>query len=175
MQNLQKNMGDMQEKLSQIEVSGSAGGDMVEVTLSGSLDVLKVSISPETFNREEVHVLEDLIKAAFTDASKKAYGFVVYAAQNGIVNFVFAKAKVTPLRSKTLPQLELLAVFAAVKYLFNLLLVFEHVRVRRVYVVCDAQVILSWCLSSVVKTKNIFTANRIKDVKKMVTEIKDLG
>lgn len=71
-QNLQKNMGDMQEKLSKIEVSGSAGGDMVEITLSGSLDVLKVSISPETFNREEVHVLEDLIKAAFTDASKKA-------------------------------------------------------------------------------------------------------
>ena len=39
--------------------------------------------------------------------------------------------------------------------------------------VCDALVVHSWCLSSVVKTKTIFTANRIKDVKKMVAEIKD--
>merc|ERR1712121_172036 len=67
----------------------------------------------------------------------------------------------------------LLAVFAAVKIINNLLCVFENFRVRRVYVVCDAQVVLSWCLSSVVKTKTIFAANRIKDVKKMVNKIRE--
>jgi len=72
MQNLKKNVGDMQEKLSEIKVIGTAGGDMVEITLNGNLDVLKVQISPDTINREDSHVLEDLIRAAFSDATKKA-------------------------------------------------------------------------------------------------------
>ena len=109
----------------------------------------------------------------FADASKRAYGYVAYAVQNGNANFVLAKPKVAPLKRKSLPQLELLGAYVALQGLLNLLHVFRHYDLRRIYVAVDAQVVLSWLLSSTVKTKNVFTANRIKDVKKMVVEIKD--
>ena len=60
-QGLQRNMGDMEEKLRGIQVTGSAGGDMVEVVLNGHLDVVGVRIAPEAIDREEREMLEDLI------------------------------------------------------------------------------------------------------------------
>ena len=56
----------------------------------------------------------------FCDASKSAYGFVVYAVQNGVSNLIFSKSKVAPLQSKSIPQLELLSVVLAYKNLLNL-------------------------------------------------------
>ena len=46
----------------------------------------------------------------FCDASPKAYGFVIYGVQNGISQIIYAKTKVAPVKSKSLPTLELLAV-----------------------------------------------------------------
>ena len=42
-----------------------------------------------------------------------------------------------------------------------------------VYLALDAQVLLSWVLSDTIKTKNTYTANRIKHVKKLVFDIKE--
>ena len=70
-QNLQKNMGDMQEKLRAVRVSGTAGGDMVEVVLNGQLEVMDVKLSPDAVDPNDREMLEDLIRAAFTDAATK--------------------------------------------------------------------------------------------------------
>ena len=70
-QGLQRNMGDMEEKLRGVQVSGSAGGDMVEVVLNGHLEVISVRIAPDAIDRDEREMLEDLIRAAFTDAVGK--------------------------------------------------------------------------------------------------------
>ena len=70
-QGLQRNMGDMEEKLRGVQVTGSAGGDMVEVVLNGHLAVVALRIAPEVIDREEREMLEDLIRAAFTDAVGK--------------------------------------------------------------------------------------------------------
>merc|ERR1712030_238088 len=57
----------------------------------------------------------------FSDASKRAYGYVAYAVQNGNANFILAKPKVAPLKRKSLSQLELLSAFVALQGLLNML------------------------------------------------------
>ena len=103
----------------------------------------------------------------FCDASKSAYGYVAYAVQKGKSCFVLAKSKVAPIQTKTLPVLELLAVFLAFNGLFSLLNTFSKVKINNIFVGIDAQVVITWLLTDVVKTKNQFARNRIRDVHKM--------
>ena len=65
----------------------------------------------------------------FCDASKSAYGFAAYMVQNGNSHLIFSKVKVAPLRSRTLPVLELLSVFLAFKCLNQILRNFPTVHV----------------------------------------------
>jgi len=71
LQNMQGQFQAIQARLASVRVTGTAGGDMVKITLSGQMDVISVSIAPEIVNPNEVKMLEDLILAAFTDASAK--------------------------------------------------------------------------------------------------------
>lgn len=70
-QNMQSQLGEMQEKMKNIIVTGSSGAGMVSVTMNGQMQVQDVSISPEAVDPAEVGMLEDLILAAFTDAFNK--------------------------------------------------------------------------------------------------------
>lgn len=68
MQNMQSRLGEAQEKMKTIIVSGSAGGGMVSVELDGQMSVRQVSIAPEAVDPEDIGMLEDIVLAAFTDA-----------------------------------------------------------------------------------------------------------
>lgn len=70
-QKLQERMGELQEQLAAIELTGASGGGMVQVTLSGKGDVRKLKIDPSLVDPEDVEVLEDLIVAACNDAKAK--------------------------------------------------------------------------------------------------------
>ena len=96
----------------------------------------------------------------FCDASKEAYGYTVYMHQGGSANLIFAKPKVAPLKRKSLPTLELLSVYLAYKGLFSLLNSFKVVKIRKVIIAVDAQVVLA--------------KNRIKDIHKMNKELFEL-
>ena len=68
-QRLQENLQRAQEEIAKIEVTGSAGGGMVTVTLTGRKECRKVRIDPSVITDPEM--VEDLIAAAFNDASNK--------------------------------------------------------------------------------------------------------
>ena len=68
-QKMQENVQRAQEQLASIEVTGGAGGGMVDVTLSGRMECRKVRIDPGVLSDPEM--LEDLIAAAFNDAVAK--------------------------------------------------------------------------------------------------------
>lgn len=68
-QKMQENVQRAQEELAKIEVTGSAGGGMVSVTLTGRMDCRKVRIDPSVLGDQEM--VEDLIAAAFNDAVNK--------------------------------------------------------------------------------------------------------
>ncbi len=70
-QQMQTKMAELQEQLAGLEVSGSAGGGMVQVTMSGKGELRGVRIDPSLANPDDVEVLEDLIMAAANDAKSK--------------------------------------------------------------------------------------------------------
>lgn len=70
-QAMQEKMAEMQAALEIVEMTGLAGGGLVELTLNGKSDVKKVQIDKSLLNPADVEVLEDLIVAAFADARRK--------------------------------------------------------------------------------------------------------
>lgn len=70
-QKLQARMAEMQQKLAETEMTGAAGGGMVNVTLNGKGEVRKVKIDPSLVDPNETEILEDLIVAACNDAKAK--------------------------------------------------------------------------------------------------------
>ena len=71
-QKMQEDMMVAKEQLAETEVTGSAGGGMVEITMTCDKKICAVSIKPEACDPDDVEMLEDLIVAAFNDATDKA-------------------------------------------------------------------------------------------------------
>jgi nucleoid-associated protein EbfC len=69
---IQKQMGEAQTKLDQVEVEGVAGGGLVKITCSAKGRVVRVAIDDSLIERSEKQMLEDLVAAAFNDARKRA-------------------------------------------------------------------------------------------------------
>ncbi len=67
-QEMQDRMAEMQERLAVAEVSGAAGGGLVQVTVTGKGEVKRIRIDKSLVLPDEVEVLEDLLMAAFNDA-----------------------------------------------------------------------------------------------------------
>lgn len=68
---LQEGLKQSQEKLGSIQVTGSAGGDMVAVTINGSSEPVSVRIDKEAIDPDDPKMLEDLVLAALRDANAK--------------------------------------------------------------------------------------------------------
>jgi hypothetical protein len=75
LQKMLKTAKEMQEKLqkelAELRVEGTSGGGMVSVTLDGQKNPVSIRLDPEVVNRDDVEMLQDLIIAAFNDATAK--------------------------------------------------------------------------------------------------------
>lgn len=71
-QTMQKKMQEAQEQLASAEYSGKSGGNMVNVTINGKMEMKNITIDSSLLKEEEKEVLEDLIIAAYNDAKSKA-------------------------------------------------------------------------------------------------------
>jgi DNA-binding YbaB/EbfC family protein len=71
-QEMQGKLQKVQDDLQQITVSGTAGGGMVNVEVSGTGQIRRVKIDPTVINPADPEMLEDLIVVALADAQKKA-------------------------------------------------------------------------------------------------------
>lgn len=70
-QKMQKQMEEATKELQEKKVTSSAGGGVVEVTVSGNREVTKVKIDPEAVDPDDVEMLEDLIMAATNEALRQ--------------------------------------------------------------------------------------------------------
>lgn len=69
MKDLQTKAQEMQENLKHITAIGSAGGGMVVVEINGAFDLLRINIDKIAVDPDDVKMLEDLVFAAFSQAT----------------------------------------------------------------------------------------------------------
>lgn len=65
---MQEQMSQVQSQLADARLTGTAGGELVSVTLNGHLHLLEVDIDPAAIDLDDPSIIEDLIRAAWQDA-----------------------------------------------------------------------------------------------------------
>ncbi|XP_065356294.1 uncharacterized protein LOC135950691 [Calliphora vicina] len=108
----------------------------------------------------------------FTDASIKAYVFCLYfvckdSHDNVSVNLLASKSRVAPIKTSTLPRLELcgahlLAIF------WNQIKQYFKYTISKVYFWCDSQVTLHWIRSH---SSFYFVGNRVAEIQDLCADI----
>lgn len=69
---MQKKMSLVQKKVSQMEITASAGGGMVTAVVTGDLVLKQLSIDPKVVAEGDISLIEDLVLSAVNAAFKKA-------------------------------------------------------------------------------------------------------
>ena len=69
-QQMQENRKRAQEEIAKLEVTGSAGGGMVEITMTGRHEVRRVRIDRKLIT-DDPEMAEDMVAAAVNDAVNK--------------------------------------------------------------------------------------------------------
>lgn len=71
-QQMQEQMGKLQEELDAREYTATAGGGAVTAVVDGKHTVRSLSIQPEVVDPEDVEMLSDLVIAAVNEAIRQA-------------------------------------------------------------------------------------------------------
>ena len=71
-QQMQQQLMAAQEQLAQTEVTGSAGGNLVTATMTGTGELTALTIAPAAVDPDDVETLQDLVVAAVRDAKRAA-------------------------------------------------------------------------------------------------------
>ena len=69
-QQMQQALAAAQQELAAAEVTGSAGGELVTVTMTGDGDITALTIAPAAVDPDDVETLQDLVIAAVRDAQR---------------------------------------------------------------------------------------------------------
>ena len=71
-QEMHSKISQLQEEMAAKKVESSSGGGMVNVVINGKQEVLSLRIDPEVVSRDDVEMLQDLIRAAVNEAIRKS-------------------------------------------------------------------------------------------------------
>jgi DNA-binding YbaB/EbfC family protein len=62
---------DLQQQVNAVAVEASAGGGMVTVKMNGQKQIVDLRIEPDVFAGKDQEMLQDLIRAAVNEASRR--------------------------------------------------------------------------------------------------------
>ncbi|MEW6582630.1 MAG: YbaB/EbfC family nucleoid-associated protein [Actinomycetota bacterium] len=71
-QKMQEDMQRVQRELAEESVTASAGGGAVTARVSGSLELLEVTIAPAAVDPDDIELLQDAVVAAVNEAMRAA-------------------------------------------------------------------------------------------------------
>ncbi len=69
-QKMQQQLAEAQAELAEAELTGTAGGGLVTVTMSGLGEVKAVKIDPKAVDPDDIETLEDLVVAAIHNGAE---------------------------------------------------------------------------------------------------------
>ena len=75
-QEMHSKISQLQEAMAEKRVETSSGGGVVSVVISGKQEILSIRIDPEVISKEDVEMLQDLIRAAVNEAIRKSQEMV---------------------------------------------------------------------------------------------------
>ena len=97
------------------------------------------------------------------DASPKAYGVVAYISNYEDTPIILSsKARVAPLKGKTLPQLELTAMYVAVHYGKYIRESLNNIDFDNTYIWSDSEVALQWVVNN--RSNILYVKNKVQEV-----------
>ncbi|GBN29372.1 hypothetical protein AVEN_57692-1, partial [Araneus ventricosus] len=140
-------------------------------------ETLRDCLNDLTNVRIQRYILTDSIKLlelhGFSDASKDAFGAVVYLRCVTILNHVkvsllCSKSKVAPLKSVTIPRLELCAAELLSK-LISKAVSSLNLKIDKTYLYSDSTIVLAWINTSPHLLK-IFVSNRISRIHELTKD-----
>jgi nucleoid-associated protein EbfC len=62
---------DLQRQVNSVNVEASAGGGMVNVKMNGQKQIVEIRIEPQIFAGKDQEMLQDLVRAAVNEASRR--------------------------------------------------------------------------------------------------------
>ena len=71
-QQMQQQLMSAQAELAELKVEGTAGGSLVRATMTGSGELVALTIDPGVVDPSDVETLQDLVVAAVRDAARVA-------------------------------------------------------------------------------------------------------
>jgi len=103
----------------------------------------------------------------FCDASSLAYGAVAYLVSNNSSKLITSKARVTPIKSRTLPQLELTALYIGCKLGVYINKTLSNLVIERTCIWSDNEAALQWIKNN--QSKITYVQNRVAEIREMQT------
>jgi nucleoid-associated protein EbfC len=71
MQAMQRKMEELQAELDEKQITTTAGGGAVSITVSGKKELTKIEIKPEVVDPDDVEMLQDLILVAVNEGLRQ--------------------------------------------------------------------------------------------------------
>lgn len=117
------------------------------------------------FPRAVVNENENCSLHVFCDASSKAYGAVAYIVTRSKSEILTSKARVAPLKNRTIPQMELTALYIGTKLSKHIRETLSCLVIDHTYVWCDNEAVLQWVKNN--NSKIPYVKNRVADIQEM--------
>ena len=119
---------------------------------------------PRCYLRPITDTPNDKVLHVFRDRSIKAYGAFAYIVSGNESSLVMARNRVVPLRTMTIPKLELMSALVGARLCDHVL---SNLQCIRAYLWSDSQIVLNWLSSE--KTTTTFVKNRVKNIRELTS------
>ena len=126
-------------------------------------------VSEYQISRVTATEMDSCVLHIFCDASTKAYGAAAYIESDNSIKLLTSKARVCPVKNRTIPQLELTAIFVGTKLATYIHKTLPHLNFAHTFLWSDNEAALQWIKND--NTKIPYVKNRVAEIREAEVNI----